>query len=101
LDTKRRQFNEQFECIFREASTAIEIDYVAKESLFRGEKGFFFELGKDFLHFIEHFSTAKLGNDEVIREKRVAKGFRRGFWVWIFKELKSEFRVFLETKKRG
>lgn len=102
MATKRRHFVEQVEGFDEEARTAIESDEVAKESFFRSKLSFLFQLKEDFLHLIEHFGAPKFGNNEIVIEKGVAKGFvmNWGSWVRFEKEIEREFRVLLETKKR-
>lgn len=48
---------------------------------------------------MEHSGAAELGDDEVVGEVGVAKGFR--VRIRVLEELESEFWIILEAKKRG
>lgn len=79
-------------------STGVECNNITEDDFFRDKTSLALQLLDDLFHFGEHFGAAEFGDDEVVREKRIAEGF----WIWgirgrgrVKEELKGEFGVFL------
>lgn len=76
----------------RQAGATVEGYNVAKDYLFRDNPGVVFQPLDNVFHLREHFGSAELGDDEVVGEESVTKGFDIRFrvvGVWIEEEVKG------------
>ena len=91
-----------------EAGSGVEGDDIAEDDFGGREASFVFELVENLLHFVEHFGSAKLGDDEVVGDEGVAErlclsgiSVRVRVRVWVLEEVESKVWVLLEAKERG
>ena len=93
-----------------EAGSGVEGDDIAEDDFGGREASFVFELVENLLHFVEHFGSAKLGDDEVVGDEGVAEWLCLGgisvrvrvtVRVWVLEEVESKVWVLLEAKERG
>lgn len=87
----------------RKTSPTVERYYIAEDDFGWIKSGLLLHLLEDLLHLVEHFGTAKFGDDEVVGKDGIAKGLMRFrvLRVWVVEEFESEIWVLLEAEERG